>query len=61
MLEIDPDKITGFRIDDMENGDYYLSALTHNSEVILETGNFDSCHAKLNRIRNLLDTQYIDV
>lgn len=61
VVELDPSTITGFHINKMDTGEYYLSLYTESQEFIIETGNFDQCHALLNKIHNYLDLQFLEI
>lgn len=61
IIEIDPSAIKAFKIDERDDGSYYLSLLTNTAEYILEHGNRTICYEKLNKLHNILDCHIRDV
>lgn len=61
VVEVDPDTIRTFRIDDNDDGQYMLTMANDSQEYILHVGNSDQCHMMLNKLHNIMDIHVIDI
>jgi len=61
VLELDPDQIRALRIDDTDQADFILTALTDSCEFVLVNGSYKVCHDLLQKIHNTLDIHTIDI
>jgi len=62
VLEIDPDSLIGFRVQYSDpEACYILTAFNDSQAFVIHSGTFDTCHAELNRLHNILDIKLRDI